>query len=59
MLLSVPSTVIFPIVGILIYVISFFISHVKFKEDLSFHRWVYGICVSVVLLFSILTLLKW
>lgn len=55
---SVPSTAAVWIVGLLAYVVSYLISAVKFKEDILFHRWVYGICIAVVFIFSVLTVLQ-
>lgn len=54
--LNMPSTVILWTVGVVAYVVSYCISAVKFKGDRSFHKWIYGICISIVLFFTVFTL---
>lgn len=47
----------FSVVSLLAYVISFFVSAARFKEDAAFHRMVYLVCfiaIGIMFLFTFL-----
>lgn len=55
MLLSSPIQLFFSVVGVVAYIVSYFITKIPFKEDRFFHKTVFALYFATILVIYILT----